>query len=68
MVASPTDEDEIKNLPPIELCMAKSKLKANSVFNISPGAIVIGCDTVVDCNGILLEKPLSEDEAKTFMR
>ena len=37
-------------------------------FGPAPGAVVIGCDTVVDVNGEVFGKPHSEEDAKRMLR
>ena len=46
--------------------LARGKCLAVSAQH--PGAVVIGCDTVVDVNGEVFGKPHSEEDAKRMLR
>lgn len=66
----PSDADE--NLPEgtkadkaVELL---SERKAKSVLNNNPGAVVLGCDTVVALENIILGKPKTKEEACEMLR
>ena len=59
-------EEEIA-LSPVELVKILALKKAQSVFS-QTGGIVIGADTIVTIDGMVLGKPSSEIEAKGFFR
>lgn len=44
-----------------------AKLKAEDVAKKAPDAVVIGCDTVVSIDDIILGKPASHDDAKRML-
>lgn len=45
-----------------------SRKKALHVLEKNPDAVVMGSDTVVICDGIILGKPADEEEAKAMLR
>ena len=57
------DEEMIKSslisagAPPRDIADALAELKASKVSDKNPGALVIGCDQVLDHKGVLLNKP-----------
>ena len=57
------DEDAIKaammaeNAPARDIADALAQAKARKVSQKSPGALVIGCDQVLECGGTILSKP-----------
>ena len=53
---------------PAETVMALSAAKAREVAARSPGALVIGADTVVELDGRLLGKPRDEADAFSMLR
>ncbi|MCG7520408.1 nucleoside triphosphate pyrophosphatase [Ruegeria sp. Ofav3-42] len=63
------DEDTAKrallaeNAPPRDIADTLAEMKARKVSDKSPGAMVLGCDQVLDFNGRLLSKPESSEEA-----
>ena len=65
----PSDADESCNerLSPEELVMELAERKAKSVFEKNTDAVVFGCDTVVEYDGIVLGKPKSRDEAREML-
>ncbi len=50
-----------------EKCSILADAKARSVYGRFPDSIVIGCDTVVDVEGTVLEKPADRNEALFMM-
>lgn len=44
-----------------------AKIKAEDIFNKNPDATVVGADTVVSCDGVLLGKPKDEKEAREML-
>jgi septum formation protein len=58
-------------LPPGELVARLARQKAADVAPRVDRGIVIGCDTIADCDGQILGKPRDEDDARrmlTFLR
>ncbi len=52
------------NTTPMEVAKALARLKADSVLEMEPGAIVIGADQVLAIGNKLLQKPQSQEEAR----
>lgn len=64
VIVSGVDEDQLDGLPPAELALELAKLKASAVApQVSGGALVLGCDSVLDLDGEPLGKPGTADEA-----
>ncbi|MBO9452423.1 Maf-like protein [Tropicibacter sp. R16_0] len=63
------DEDTVKNAliaeeaPPRDIADALAELKARKISLKTPGAMVLGCDQVLDFQGQLLSKPASPEQA-----
>jgi len=63
------DEEMIKSsliaegAPPRDIADALAELKASKVSDKNPGALVIGCDQVLDHKGALLNKPETPEDA-----
>jgi septum formation protein len=54
---------------PRDLSDALAELKALKVSRMAPGALVLGCDSVVALDdGVLLDKPVSRDNAAEHLR
>ncbi|GLQ28317.1 Maf family protein [Sulfitobacter pacificus] len=68
------DEDMIKqsliveNAPPRDIADTLAEMKARKVSEKNPGALVLGCDQVLDHRGQLLSKPTSPDDAFTQLQ
>lgn len=68
VITSKVDEDAHPVTEPVRRSAELAKLKAEDVAAKNPGAVVIGCDTlVVASDGTLLEKPVSPDDAKRMI-
>ncbi|WP_353473511.1 Maf family protein [Salipiger sp. H15] len=50
--------------PPRDVADALAEYKARKVAARNPGALVLGCDQVLSCNGKLYSKPESPEEAR----
>src|SRR4051812_39490850 len=65
--AARVDEEELKSewrtLPPAELALRLGRAKAESVAKLEANALVIGCDQLVSCDGVVLGKPLTAANA-----
>lgn len=63
------DEHSIKSAllaedaKPRDIADALAEMKARKISDKQPGAMVIGCDQVLDFNGTLMSKPISKDDA-----
>lgn len=66
--ASDFDEDAVSACPPVELVEALARGKCRSVSAQHPGAVVIGCDTVVELEGQVFGKPHTTEDAVRMIR
>jgi septum formation protein len=60
VIVSGVDEDQLGPLPPAELALRLAELKCAAVAELDDlpaGALVLGCDSVLDLNGEALGKP-----------
>ena len=67
VIVSECDEN-ITGLSPEKLVCELAKRKADAVFEANRDAVVIGADTVVAVDDIILGKPSSREEAKSFIK
>jgi septum formation protein len=68
-IVSGVDEDSFNAASPAELALQLAIAKAQTVAaKVGAGAIVIGCDSVLDFGGAALGKPADGDEARTRWR
>ena len=73
-VLARVDEDAIKAgllaeaAPPRDIADALAEAKAMKVGARNPGALVIGCDQVLDFDGTILSKPRDIDEARSQLQ
>ena len=66
VVVSGVDESRLDGLPPAELALQLAELKCAAVaerHDLPAGALVLGCDSVLDLDGEALGKPGDADEA-----
>jgi septum formation protein len=66
VVVSGVDEDQLGPLPPAELALQLAELKCAAVAardDLPEGALVLGCDSVLELDGAPLGKPGTADEA-----
>lgn len=66
VVVSGVDEDQLGPLPPAELALQLAELKCAAVAgraDLPDGALVLGCDSVLELGGEALGKPGTADEA-----
>lgn len=66
VIVSGIDESQLDGLPPHELALQLSELKAAAVAergDLPAGALVLGCDSVLELDGRALGKPSDADEA-----
>ncbi len=72
--AAPIDEREIRmsftaeGRSAEECAEALAELKAARIAGRHPGALVIGADQILDCNGIWFEKPADRDHARAQLQ
>ncbi len=62
------DEDTVQAGSPAELVEKLARGKCLAVAAEHPGAVVIGCDTVVDVGGEVFGKPKDTEDAKRMLR
>ena len=66
VVVSGVDESQLDGLPPAELALQLAELKCAAVAagdGLPAGALVLGCDSVLELDGKALGKPEHADEA-----
>jgi septum formation protein len=66
VIVSGVDEDQLGPLPPEELALQLAELKCAAVAardDLPAGALVLGCDSVLELDGEPLGKPVTADEA-----
>jgi septum formation protein len=63
VIVSGVDEAGILAAAPADLCLRLAEAKAAAVAPRAPGAIVIGCDSVLELDGQALGKPADAAEA-----
>src|SRR5258708_2971073 len=60
-------EGHSNNEPARDYALRMAQEKARAVSSRAPGAIVVGADTIVVCDGSILEKPASPDDAPRML-
>jgi septum formation protein len=71
VIVSGVDEDQLGELPPAELALQLAELKCAAVAardDLPEGALVLGCDSVLELDGEVLGKPDDADEARARWR
>lgn len=66
VIVSGVDESQLDGLPPAELALQLAELKSAAVAardDLPAGALVLGCDSVLELDGAALGKPADADEA-----
>jgi septum formation protein len=66
VIVSGVDESLLDGLPPAELALQLAELKCAAVAGrdgLPPGALVLGCDSVLELDGEAFGKPADADEA-----
>lgn len=61
------DEATIKEKDPVLFAVRAAEMKARQVAEARPEALVIGADTVVDCGGAILGKPVDGEDARRIL-
>ncbi|MBS4194828.1 Maf family protein [Lederbergia citri] len=62
------DETQPTGLAPSEIVMALALRKVNVASEHFPVSVIIGSDTIVVCNDLILGKPQNVDEAKQMLK
>lgn len=68
VVPSDIDERSIPNAPPDIYVKLLSEAKADSISNIYPDKWIIGADTIVLKDDMILGKPASRDDARSMLK
>ncbi len=71
VIVSGVDESRLDGLPPVELALQLAELKCAAVADrddVPPDALVLGCDSVLELDGVALGKPHEPDEARARWR
>ncbi|MCW2845566.1 MAG: maf protein [Nocardioides sp.] len=66
VIVSGVDESQLEGLPPAELALQLAELKCVAVAardDLPQGALVLGCDSVLELDGKALGRPADADEA-----
>jgi septum formation protein len=66
VIVSCVDESQLEGLPPAELALQLAELKCAAVAardDVPAGALVLGCDSVLELDGQALGKPHDPEEA-----
>ena len=66
VIVSGVDESQLDGLPPADLALGLARLKCAAVAvraEVPPGALVLGCDSVLELDGQALGKPVDADDA-----
>jgi len=66
VIVSGVDESQLVDLPPAELALQLAELKCGAVASrddLPTGALVLGCDSVLELDGESLGKPADADDA-----
>ena len=66
VIVSGVDEDQLGPLPPAELALQLAELKCAAVAardDLPEDALVLGCDSVLELDGVALGKPGTAEEA-----
>lgn len=61
-------EESARGLSAHDTALAFARGKAEEVFSRFPEAVVLGADTVVECNGVIFGKPKNESHAADMLR
>ncbi|MFL6002587.1 MAG: Maf family protein [Nocardioides sp.] len=71
VIVSGVDESQVEGLPPAELALQLAELKCAAVAErdgLPEGALVLGCDSVLELDGQALGKPDDADDAAARWR
>jgi len=71
VIVSGVDEDQLGDLPPAELALQLAELKCAAVAvrdDLPTDALVLGCDSVLELDGVTLGKPAHAEDATARWR
>ena len=74
VIPSNVDEDLVKESllnekeTPTRISKNLAELKANKISEKKPNRIVLGADSVIDLNGVIISKPKSREEALNILK
>jgi septum formation protein len=68
VIPSQIEESQRPGESPIQMVQRLAKEKAMAVHQFRPESLVIGADTVVVCEGQILGKPVSPEEARAMLQ
>lgn len=68
IMVSDADESLPDGIPVSEAVLRLSKVKAQSVSEKYPGAVVLGCDTIVSLDGKIMGKPKDDRHASEMLK
>ena len=68
IIVSDADETLPDGITPEEAVRLNARRKAQAVSDLHPGAVVLGCDTVVAIDGAIVGKPTDEADAQAMLR
>jgi septum formation protein len=66
VIVSGVDESQLDGLPPVELALQLAELKCAAVAgrdDLPPDVLVLGCDSVLELDGVALGKPDDAEDA-----
>ncbi|MBM7519245.1 Maf family protein [Nocardioides nitrophenolicus] len=66
VIVSGVDESQVRDVPPAELALRLAELKCGAVAGreeVPADALVLGCDSVLELDGVALGKPDDADDA-----
>ena len=66
IIPSGVEENSVTS-EPTELVQELARVKASDVFAKHPDCVVLGCDTVVDFNGVIMGKPKDRTDASRML-
>lgn len=68
VIVSGVDEDVPAEYTPAQTVECLAKRKGEAVYSLCPGKTVISADSVVCIDGLILGKPIDDDDAKATLR
>ncbi len=68
VVVSGVDEEALAGPDPAATALVLARAKAGAVAALRPGALVLGCDSVLELDGAALGKPYEPEEARRRWR
>lgn len=68
ILVSDADETFAPGLPPVEIVQELAYRKAHAVANTLDAGFVLGADTIVVCDDLILGKPVDEADAKRMLK